>query len=329
MNSKNVYVIGLSGSKKLTNDVCKHLKIKQVPTLINRFADGEIIVRPKTPVRNRNVTVIQSTSAPVNENLMELLITIDSLKRSSAKSINVIIPYYGYARQDRKTASREPITSKLVANLLEKTGATRVSIIDIHSDQTQGFFEVPVDTIPAFYILAKEIFSKHSLKNLVIVSPDYGGVKRARKIAEKIGVDLVILDKRRPKQNVAEIVNVLGDVKGKDCIIADDMIDTGGTIIAASEILKEKGAKSILIIATHGIFSGNAIEKLTKAINDKIISDIYVTDSIESVYKAKIPRLHIVSLSKLVAEIIKIYYSKEDGSISQLIDQYSKKLIKK
>lgn len=323
-NNKEIYIMGLSGAKKITDSVCKRLNIKPIATTISRFADGEIMVRPEQPVRNRRITVIQSLSKPVNEKIMELLVAIDSLKRASAKEINVIIPYYAYARQDRKTLGREPITSKLLANLLETTGATRVSIIDVHSEQTQGFFEIPVDTLRATMMLISNAIKNIDLENLVVVSPDYGGVKRARKISTSLGVPLAILDKRRPKPNQAEILNILGEVEGKDCLIADDMIDTGGTIVAACKVLKSKGAKTINIVATHGILSDPACERLSDAVESEIISDIYLSNSIEDVYNCNIPHLHIVDLGEYLAKIIEVYYS-DNGSISKVYDLYEPK----
>jgi ribose-phosphate pyrophosphokinase len=321
MENKSINILGLSGAKKITESVCKHLHIKPLPATISHFADGEIMVRPEVPVRNKDITVIQSLSQPVNENLMELLITIDALKRASANAINVIIPYYAYARQDRKTLGREPITSKLVAMLLEKTGATRVSIVDIHSEQSQGFFEIPVDMLRATFLTVREAIKKVSTKNLVIVSPDYGGVKRARSIAATLNVPLAILDKRRPSPNHAEITNILGNVKGKDCIISDDMIDTAGTIVEACRVLKKNGAKHITITATHGILSDPACERLDKAVQDGTISDIYLTNTIESVYDREVDKLHIVDIGKYLAEIIKVYHV-YGGSISKIYESY-------
>ncbi|MDR2823292.1 MAG: ribose-phosphate pyrophosphokinase [Mycoplasmataceae bacterium] len=323
--NKEIQVLGLSGAKKITESVCKHLKVKPLPVTISHFADGEIMVRPEVPVRNRHITIVQSLSKPVNENLMELLIAIDSLKRASAQAINVIIAYYAYARQDRKTQGREPITSKLVAMLLEKAGATRVAIVDIHSEQTQGFFDIPVDTLRATNITAREAVKKMNCQNLVVVSPDYGGVKRARSIASLLEVPLAILDKRRPTPNQAEITNVLGNVRGKDCLISDDMIDTAGTIVAACKVLKANGAKSITIAATHAILSEPAVERLQQAVNDKVVSDIYLTNSIESVYDHKIKNLHIVDLGKYLSEIIEVYYC-DNLSISEIYNRYEPKV---
>ncbi|MDR0739359.1 MAG: ribose-phosphate diphosphokinase [Mycoplasmataceae bacterium] len=328
VSKKNILIVGLSGAKKITNSICKHLNVQQVPMTISRFADGEIMVKPEVSVRYKVVTVIQSISKPVNENLMELLITIDALKRASAKIINVVIPYYAYARQDRKTLGREPITSKLVATLLERAGASRIAIIDIHSEQTQGFFDIPADALKASFITVREAINKIHCSNLVVVSPDYGGVKRARQISAILNLPLAILDKRRPTPNHAEISNILGDIKNKNCLISDDMIDTAGTMVAACKVLKDHGAKSITIAATHGILSDPATERLSKAVKNGIISDIYLTNSIESVYARKIPNLHVCDLGKYLSEIIKVYYS-ENGSVSTVYEHYAPRHIMK
>jgi ribose-phosphate pyrophosphokinase len=327
MSKKNVLIMGLSGAKKITNSICEHLNVRQMPVTISHFADGEIMVKPEISVRYKAVTVIQSISKPVNENLMELLIAIDALKRASAKVINVVIPYFAYARQDRKTLGREPITSKLVATLLERAGVSRIAIVDIHSEQTQGFFDIPVDTLRASFITVREAINKIHCSNLVVVSPDYGGVKRARQIAATLNLPLAILDKRRPTPNHAEISNILGDVKNKNCLISDDMIDTAGTMVAACKVLKDHGAKSITIAATHGILSDPATERLSKAVKSGIISNIYLTNSIESVYIRKIPNLHVCDLGKYLSEIIKVYYS-ENGSVSTVYEHYSPRYIK-
>ncbi|MGL5630705.1 MAG: ribose-phosphate diphosphokinase [Mycoplasmoidaceae bacterium] len=316
----NFALFGLSKSKLITNEVAKLLNIKESELLIKNFSDGEIFVKSLESVRNKDVAVFQSTSSPVNDSLIELLITIDMLKRSSAKTITIIIPYFGYARQDRKTSGREPITAKLVANMIEMAGADKVVIMDIHSDQAQGFFDIPVDTLKAAMILLREIISKIHRKNLVIVSPDYGGVKNARQIAKKIGAPLAIIDKRRPEHNQVISDNVLGDVEGKDCIICDDMIDTGGTILAACKILKSKKSKSITVMATHGLFSNNSIKVFEKAIEDGIISDLYITNSIESNYHVNHPKIHIVNLAEFFADVLISDFT--SGSVGQVYQKY-------
>lgn len=321
MKQNDSFIFGLTGAKNLTNEICKHLKCEPSPITISHFADGEIMVRPEISVRAKNITIIQSLAKPVNENLMELLIAIDSMKRASAYEINVIIPYFAYARQDRKTSGREPITSKLVASLIEKAGATRVAIVDIHSEQTQGFFEIPVDMLKATFITIKNAISDIDRSNLTIVSPDYGAVKRARSITKVLDVPLAILDKRRPRPNQAEISNVLGDVNGRVCIISDDMVDTGGTIIAACKTLKDKGAKSIILCATHAILSGPAVERLTNAVNEKIISKIYFTDSLSYANSLSIPNTTICSLGKYLAKVIEVYHT-HTGSISGVYEEF-------
>ena len=297
-------LFGLSNSIKMAEDVGNILgiKVSEIETL--KFADGEILVKSKTSVRNRNVVIFQSTCSPVNDSLMELLIAIDMFKRASAKSITIVMPYFGYARQDRKTKGREPITAKLVANMIQLAGATQVVIMDIHSEQTQGFFDIPVDTLKASTILLRQIIKKICKTEVVIVSPDYGSVKNAREIAKKIGSPFAIIDKRRPSPNQVVVSNVLGNVLGKDCIITDDMIDTGGTILAACKILKKKGANSITVMATHGLFSNGSISKFEKAIDQGIISDLYITDSIEYNTTIKHKNIHIVRLDDFFADVL-------------------------
>lgn len=317
MDNKNI-IIGLSASQKLASKIAKHLNTKLIKTVIKHFADGETLVSFEESVRAKNVYLIQSTCKPVNENVMELLIAIDALKRASAKSINVICPYYGYARQDRKTNSREPITCKLVAKLIETAGATRVTVVDIHSEQAQGFFDVPVDTVSASYLIANRIMKDYGTKNTIIVSPDYGSVKRARKLAHRLNLPIAILDKRRPSPNQAEICSVLGDVKGKNCIIVDDMIDTGGTLLAGCAALKKFGAKKIIAGATHGLFSKNAAEKFNTAMKKKHLNALYVANSLDSVDETKIKHLKIVDISLLLSQIISVYASDGKHSIAEV-----------
>lgn len=328
INKEKSVLFALSGSKRLGEKVAKHLGISLSPVEIKHFADGETMVKAVNSIRNKHLVVIQSTSKPVNENLMELLIAIDSFKRASARSITVLLPYYGYARQDRKTIGREPITCKLVADLLDKAGATRVAIIDLHSTQAQGFFDMPVDTCTAsFYVLDKMVRAI-GLKNAVIVSPDYGSVKRARDLAIHYNLPVAILDKRRPEPNKAEITNVLGSVKGKNCIIIDDMIDTGGTLIAACKVLKEKGAKKIVAGATHGLFSRDAVTNFNAALKHKWIDGLYISNTLDHVYDLPIEGMHIVDISPLVAEIIKVYMTNTTQSITRLYNSSLKQTYK-
>lgn len=318
---KNHIIFGLSGAKELTNKICKHLNILPGEIEINHFADGEIYVRSDISIRKKDVILVQSTSKPVNENIMELLIAIDSMKRASANSITVLMPYYSYARQDRKARGREPISSKLVADLLATAGATRIALTDVHSEQIQGFFNIPVDTLRATQVILCHLITTYSRKDLVIVSPDYGGVKRARKIAEALNFPLAIVDKRRPLPNVAESINVLGDVKGKVCVLVDDMIDTGGTVISACELLKAKGAKTTIVMATHALFNGNAVQNFTKAMKNKIMDKLYITDTIEPRKEIKqLPNLEIVSLAMFYSKVFKCYIDGE--SVSKIYYEY-------
>ena len=255
-------------------------------------------------VRGDNVYVIQPTSAPVNDSLMELMIMIDALRRASAKSINVVMPYYGYARQDRKARSREPISAKLVANMLEMVGATRVLVLDLHAAQIQGFFDIPVDHMMGAPLLADYLITSGIADdNTVVVSPDHGGVTRARALAELLGSQepIAIIDKRRPKANVAQIMNIIGDVKGKRAIMIDDMIDTGGTISQGAQKLKDEGAAEVYVVATHAVFSGKAVDTLQNSVFEKVI----VTDSINLPEEKKFPKLVQVTTAELIGEAIK------------------------
>lgn len=317
----NYVIFGLSGAKELAQKICKILKISPGEMEINHFADGEIYVRSDISVRNKDVILVQSTSKPVNENLMELLIAIDSVKRGSAKSITAFIPYFGYARQDRKVKGREPISSKLIADLLATAGATRISLTDIHSEQIQGFFDIPVDTLRASQIMLCHLLLEYDKKKLVIVSPDYGGVKRARRIAESLNLPLAIIDKRRPKPNVAESITVLGDVKDKVCVIVDDMIDTGGTVISGSKLLKLEGASKTIVMATHGLFNSNAVQNFIDAYKNGYLSKVYISDTISPKEELKqIPNLKIVSLDKFYAQIMECYIY--GNSVSKIYAKY-------
>lgn len=319
----NHIIFGLTAAKEITDKTCKLLKIAPGDIKIDRFKDGEIYIRSDISIRGKDVIVMQSTSKPVNENLMELLIAIDSFKRASARSISVLIPYYGYARQDRKAKGREPITGKLVADLLVAAGATRIALTDIHSEQIQGFFSVPVDTLRASQVLLCYLLVDYKNEHLTIVSPDYGGVKRARRIAEDLNLPLAIIDKRRPKPNVAESVNVLGDVRNCTCVLVDDMIDTGGTIISAAKLLKRKGAKKVVIMATHGLFNGDAIKNFLEINHKKIVDKIYITDTVPPREELKeITNLEIISLDIFYAKVLHSYM--HGGSVSSIYGEYDK-----
>ena len=273
----NVVVFGLTTSVELVEEVCNYLNIMPGKVMVNHFADGETLVELGESVRGKNIYVIQSTSKPVNESLMELLICLDALKRSSAGEITCIIPYFGYARQDRKALPRQPITAKLTATLLETAGADRVVTFDLHAAQIQGFFDCPVDDLTTVPMMGQYFRRKHfDPEDIVVVSPDHGGVKRARNLAEMLECPIAIIDKRRPRANVCEACNIIGDVEGKDVIIVDDIIDTGGSLVAAANILKEKGANDIYVCVSHGIFSHNAFTR----IQDSMIKEVVVTNTI-------------------------------------------------
>ncbi len=299
--SKNeLKIFSGNSNRALAEKVAKHIGIELGDCDVGRFADGEINVRINETVRGHDVFIIQSTSPPVNENLMELLILIDAFKRASANTVAVVIPYYGYARQDRKARGRDPISAKLVANLLTVAGATRILTVDLHAEQIQGFFDIPVDNLWSFPVFVEALRNCEDLKDedIVIVSPDVGGVRRARRMAEKLSTPLAILDKRRPKDNVAEIVNVIGDVKGKVAILFDDIIDTAGSLVQGAEALKKAGAKRILACATHGIFSNGAL----KRIENSPIEKVYITDTI---YHENLPdKIKVLSVAPLLGEAI-------------------------
>ena len=294
----------LSGTSntKLSKDISKQLKLKLVNTNIKRFADGEIYIEINENIRGNSVFVIQSTSNPANDNLMELLLVIDALKRSSAKNVTAVIPYYGYARQDRKVAPRTSISAKVVANLLTNAGASRIVTVDLHAGQIQGFFDMPVDNLFTTPLFAKYIKKKFKNKNLICVSPDVGGVQRTRGLATRIKADLAIIDKRRPKPGQSQVMNIIGNVKGKTCIIVDDIIDSGGTIVNAVEALKKAGAIDVYVFITHAVLSGDAIAKIKKSKIKKLI----ITDTIDNSNKIKNNnKIEVLSISSLMAEAIK------------------------
>ena len=257
----------LSGTSnpRLSKEISKKLKLKLINTNIKRFADGEIYIEINENIRGNSVFVIQSTSTPANDNLMELLLCIDALRRSSAKNITAVIPYFGYARQDRKVAPRTSISAKVVSNLITNAGASRIVTVDLHAGQIQGFFDIPVDNLFTTPMFARYIKKKFKTKNLVCVSPDVGGVQRTRGLATKIKADLAIIDKRRPEPGKSQVMNIIGDVKGKNCIIVDDIIDSGGTIINAVEALKKAGAIDVYVFITHAVLSGDAAERIKKS----------------------------------------------------------------
>jgi ribose-phosphate pyrophosphokinase len=269
---------------------------------VGRFSDGEVTVEIKENVRAREVFVVQSTCAPTNENLMELLIMVDALKRASAERISAVIPYFGYARQDRRPRStRVPISAKVVANLLQTVGVARVLTMDLHADQIQGFFDIPVDNMYASPVLLGDLKAKN-YENLIVVSPDVGGVVRARALAKQLGCDLAIIDKRRPRANVSEVMHVIGEIEGRNCVIMDDMIDTAGTLVKAAEVLKERGARQVYAYCTHPIFSGPAIDRISKG---NALDEIVVTNTIPlSVAASQCKTIRQVSVAPLIAETV-------------------------
>ncbi|MCF6139590.1 ribose-phosphate diphosphokinase [Pseudalkalibacillus berkeleyi] len=311
-NSK-LKVFSLNSNEGLAEEITEHIGVHMGKCSVQRFSDGEIQINIEESIRGGEVYVIQSTSSPVNENLMELLIMIDALKRASAKTINVVIPYYGYARQDRKARSREPITAKLVANLLETAGATRVISMDLHAPQIQGFFDIPVDQLLAVPTLANYFESKN-LDDIVVVSPDHGGVTRARKMADRLKAPIAIIDKRRPRPNVSEVMNIVGNIEGKTAILIDDIIDTAGTITLAANALIENGATEVYACCSHPVLSGPAIERIQ---NSKI-KELVVTNTIELPEEKFIDKLTQLSVAPLLGEaIIRVH---EQQSVSKLFD---------
>lgn len=313
--AKEMKIFSLSSNQPLAEKIAEHLDMNLGKLEVERFSDGEIHVSIEESIRGDEIFIIQSTSAPVNDHLMELIILVDALRRASAGTINVVMPYYGYARQDRKSRSREPITAKVVANLLENVGVDRMLTLDLHAAQIQGFFDIPVDHLLGASLLAN-FFLDNDLKgeDVVVVSPDHGGVTRARKLAEFLKSPLAIVDKRRPKANVSEVMNVIGHVEGKTCIMIDDMIDTAGTITAAASALIELGANEVYACGTHAVLSGPAIQRLEESVIKKCV----VTDSILLPEEKKIDKIVQVSVAGLVADaILRIH---ENASVSPLFE---------
>ena len=309
---KKVKLFTLSSNKKLAEEISEALGVPLADCEVKRFADGEVNININETVRGHHVFVVQPTNNPVNENLMELLVMIDALKRASAQTINVIVPYYGYSRQDRKAAPRQAISAKLVANLIQVAGASRILIMDLHAAQIQGFFDIPVDHFEALPIFA-DYFKKKELNDVVIVSPDHGGVTRARNLARALdNKPIAIIDKRRPEPNKAEVMNIIGDIQGKTCIMIDDMIDTAGSICAGAQALINAGAKEVYACATHPIFSGPAIERLTNS----PIKEVVVTNTIALTEDKKAPKIKQLSVGQLFGEgIMRII---DDRTLSEL-----------
>lgn len=309
-------IFSLNSNKDLAEEIAENVGIPLGKSSVTHFSDGEIQINIEESIRGYDVFIVQSTSQPVNENLMELLIMIDAVKRASARTVNVVIPYYGYARQDRKARSREPITAKLVANLLETAGATRVVVLDLHAPQIQGFFDILIDHLVAVPLISEYFLNESGidLENVIVVSPDHGGVTRARKMADRLKAPIAIIDKRRPRPNVAEVMNIVGNVEGKTAIIIDDIIDTAGTISIAASALIESGAKEVYACCTHPVLSGPAVQR----INDSVIKELIITNSIALPEEKNSPKIKQLSVAKLLAEtIVRVH---EQKSVSSLFD---------
>lgn len=302
-----------NANPELAKKVSDYLQIPLTETMVSTFSDGEIMVQIKENIRGSDAFVIQPTCTPVNHNIMELLLIIDALKRASAGRITAVIPYYGYARQDRKVQPRVPISAKLIANLITVAGANRVLSIDLHAGQIQGFFDIPVDHLFAIPVILDYLKKNNLLNNITVVSPDAGGTERARAFAKKINAPLAIIDKRRDAPNVSKVMHVIGEVKDRDALIIDDMIDTGGTLVQAANALKEKGAQRVFAACTHAVLSGPAIERL----NNSVLEEVIVTDTIP-VYdkKDKCPKIKVLTVAHLLGEAIKTIH--EETSISSL-----------
>ncbi len=291
-----------NSNKALSKNIAKYLKTKIINSSIKKFADGEIYIEINENIRGNSIFIIQSISSPANDNLMELLLCIDALKRSSAKNITAVIPYFGYARQDRKVVPRTSISAKLVSNLITKAGADRVVTVDLHAGQIQGFFDIPVDNLFATPIFARHIKKKIKIKNMICVAPDVGGTERARALGKILNVGLAIVDKRRPKPGQSQVMNIVGDVQGKTCVIVDDIIDSGGTIVNAAKALKERGAKEVYVYITHGVLSGEAVKK----IKNSVIKNLVITDTIDNFERTKnVKNIEVLPISSLMGEAIK------------------------
>jgi ribose-phosphate pyrophosphokinase len=309
--NSRIKVFSCNSNPLLAQKICNHLGIPLGDAQVNKFSDGEIHIQLNETVRGLDVYVVQSTCDPVNQHLMELLVMVDALKRASAGTINVVIPYYGYARQDRKARARDPITAKLVANLIETAGANRVIAMDLHAMQIQGFFNIPVDHLLGVPILAN-YFQGKDLSDLVVVSPDHGGVIRARRLAERLEAPLAIIDKRRPEPNVSEVMSIIGKVAGKTAIIIDDIIDTAGTIVLATEAILERGAKEVYAACTHPVLSGPALDR----IKNSGIKQLVATDTIPLKPEKMLDKIEVLSVAPVIGEAI--YRIHHEQSVSKL-----------
>ncbi|MDZ5646257.1 ribose-phosphate pyrophosphokinase [Nitrospirillum sp. BR 11828] len=308
-------LIAGNSNRSLAEAISVCLKVPLTKASIRRFSDMEVFVEILENVRGEDVFVIQSTSYPANDNLMELLVTIDALRRGSARRITAVLPYYGYARQDRKTGPRTPISAKLVANLITTAGANRVLTMDLHAGQIQGFFDIPTDNLVAAPVFVQDIEATMGRENLMIVSPDVGGVVRARSIANRLDADLAIIDKRRERAGVSEVMNVIGDVNGRDCILVDDIVDSAGTLCNAAVALKERGAKSVRAYVTHGVLSGGAVARVSQSPLEALIT----TDSIQATEAVRVSRnVRHLTVAPLIAEAIERIST--ERSVSSLFD---------
>lgn len=310
IHGSDIKIFAANSNKELAQKIADQLGLPLSKCEVGTFSDGEIAVSVGETVRGSDVFVIQSTCTPVNNNLMELLIMIDAMKRASAGRITAVIPYFGYARQDRKSKSRDPISAKLVADLITTAGADRVLTMDLHAAQIQGFFDIPLDHLVGMPILAKH-FEQENLDNLVVVSPDLGSVNRARTFANRLDAPIAIIDKRRPKPNVSEIMNIIGDIKDKNVLIIDDIIDTAGTLCNAANALKERGAKSVRACATHGILSGPAVER----IRDSAIEGLVLLDTIPLTAEKTLDKIQVETVAPIFAQAIQRIYSDQSVSI--------------
>lgn len=304
---KDTIVFALTTSIDLTDEICGYLGLARGKCAVRHFADGEIIVEPEESVRGKHVFLVQSTCNPVSESYMEVLVALDALKRASAGEVTVVMPYYGYARQDRKARARQPITAKLMADLLQVAGADRIVTLDLHAPQIQGFFNVPIDDLTAVSMIGQYFRAKHFEDEVVIVSPDHGGATRARRLADSMpGTTIAIIDKRRTKPNVAEAINLIGDVNGKICIIVDDIIDTGGSLLGGVKMLYEKGAKEVYCACSHGILSGSALER----VRDSEIKELVITNSIPlTPEKRAEPKIKQISIGYMLAKTIEAIHN--------------------
>ena len=313
-DGKKLKIFTGNANPELAKEICDYLGLPLGEAFVGRFNNGEVQIMIDESVRGKDVFIIQPTSYPVNDNLMELMVMADALKRASARHITAVVPYYGYARQDRKTRGREPITAKLVANLMQTSGITRLVTIDLHAGQIQGFFDVPVDHLYGASILAKYINEKN-LEDVIVVSPDLGGVTRARDLADRIGAPIAIIEKKRPEPGVAKVMNLIGDVKGKNCIIVDDIVDTAGSLVEGAKALKEFGAKSVMAAVTHAVLTDPASERIA----DSNIKELIVTNTMPLPENCKLDNVTQLSVAPLLGEaIMRIFH---EVSVSNLFDK--------